>query len=270
MTRIREYAAPLAAIALALVGYDLLRRISSDDVTTAHVAPHLPFDEWLGGGTIPTVRMQEWLYAQPGVSWHDALAWVVYSTHYVVPVVTGVLLMNLRSPRAGTYLAGAAVLSWMALCTYWLWPAQPPWMTGEAGLHEPLRRTVHDVWQVVAPDQLARIWTPSVEAASETPANTVAALPSLHAAFPLLILLALRGVRRWLTGLLWAYTVAMAVVLVSTGEHFVFDVLVGWLYAVLAAALVAVSAIRRRRAAPRVAPAGYSVAGAAGSGHTTR
>jgi membrane-associated phospholipid phosphatase len=73
-------------------------------------------------------------------------------------------------------------------------------------------------------------------------------MPSLHAAYALLIALFLWRLvsRPWRVGLV-AYPLAMAFALVYTGEHYVSDVLVGWLYAV--AAFVAVDRLHRRRAA---------------------
>ena len=81
-------------------------------------------------------------------------------------------------------------------------------------------------------------------------ANDVAAMPSLHAAYSMLIALFFWPLvsRRW-RPLLAAYPVAMAFALVYTGEHYVSDVLVGWAYA--AGAYFAVEAFVRRRAAVR-------------------
>jgi membrane-associated phospholipid phosphatase len=76
--------------------------------------------------------------------------------------------------------------------------------------------------------------------------NEVAAVPSLHAAFPVMFTLffwsSARG-RPWLRVLLVAYPLAMAFTLVYAGEHYVFDVLLGWIYAV--AVYAAVTAIER-------------------------
>ena len=52
---------------------------------------------------------------------------------------------------------------------------------------------------------------------------------------------------RWRV-VLAAYPLAMAFSLVYTAEHYVSDVIAGWLYALLAA--VAVEAVARRRARP--------------------
>ena len=63
-------------------------------------------------------------------------------------------------------------------------------------------------------------------------ANPVAAVPSLHAAYPMLLLLFFwRSANRW-RWLLVAYTLAMALTLIYTGEHYVIDIVLGWIYAV--------------------------------------
>ena len=63
--------------------------------------------------------------------------------------------------------------------------------------------------------------------------NPVAAVPSLHTAFAVLVcLFAWRLVRhRWQRVLLVGYAVAMPVVLVWSGEHYVVDTLLGAGYA---------------------------------------
>jgi membrane-associated phospholipid phosphatase len=68
---------------------------------------------------------------------------------------------------------------------------------------------------------------------SQNYVNEVAAVPSLHAGVTLLISLFFWSrTRRW-RWLLVLYPLAMAVALVYLGEHYVSDVLLGWLYAVV-------------------------------------
>jgi hypothetical protein len=68
--------------------------------------------------------------------------------------------------------------------------------------------------------------------------DVVAAVPSLHAGGTLLIVLFLwRRSRVWLRGLLVGYALAMALALVYTAEHYVSDILAGWLCAVLVTVL---------------------------------
>jgi membrane-associated phospholipid phosphatase len=62
--------------------------------------------------------------------------------------------------------------------------------------------------------------------------NLVAAVPSLHSAFTMLVALFLwPRVRRSLRPLLLLYPLAMGLTLMATGEHYFFDVLLGWVYA---------------------------------------
>jgi membrane-associated phospholipid phosphatase len=65
--------------------------------------------------------------------------------------------------------------------------------------------------------------------------NPVAAIPSLHAAIPMMLVLFFwPRVRWWVRAVLLAYALSMALTLVYSGEHYVIDVLLGWAYAGLA------------------------------------
>ena len=86
--------------------------------------------------------------------------------------------------------------------------------------------------------------------------DLVAAMPSLHAAYPAMLLL-----RFWADGTRWriglgVYTLAMGFALVYGGEHFVVDVVIGWLYALIAYTIIcgARPAWLRARASRRRSP----------------
>jgi membrane-associated phospholipid phosphatase len=58
-------------------------------------------------------------------------------------------------------------------------------------------------------------------------------VPSLHASYTLLIaLFFFRRLRTRWRHLLWLYPLAMAFALVFTGEHYVSDIVLGWIYCV--------------------------------------
>ena len=62
----------------------------------------------------------------------------------------------------------------------------------------------------------------------------VGALPSLHAAWPFLLLRVLLAASpAGGASLLVAYALAMAFTLVYTADHFVFDILLGWTYVIV-------------------------------------
>jgi len=83
-------------------------------------------------------------------------------------------------------------------------------------------------------------------------------MPSLHAGQTLLISLfffvRLRTRLRWL---LWLYPLAMAFALVYSGEHYVVDIVAGWIYCgvVFVAVERAVDAVRARRRVLALGPA---------------
>ena len=81
----------------------------------------------------------------------------------------------------------------------------------------------------------------------------MAAVPSLHAAFSLLVVLALwpTASRRVRIGLA-LYPLAMGFTLVATAEHYVSDVLLGWAYTAAVAGLWTWIERRRARSAPAV------------------
>ena len=94
------------------------------------------------------------------------------------------------------------------------------------GLLENVHRTTAEGWQVLG------VGTAALFSKGQGSVNLVAAVPSLHSALhgagrdvPL------ARVRPSLRPLLVLYPLAMGLTLIATGEHYFFDVLLGWLYA---------------------------------------
>ena len=64
----------------------------------AHVQPQLGFDEWVFGGTAPTVRLQRELWHQGNPHWYDYTAWLVYLSHFVVTLTVAIVLWFVDYP----------------------------------------------------------------------------------------------------------------------------------------------------------------------------
>lgn len=245
---IRSFVTTWLPLFLALGTYDLLRGVSDGRESDAHTWPHLNLDLWVGGGRTPSELLQGRLWTPGTPHWWDYLAWAVYQSHFFAPLLVAVVLWSLSHRRAVPYIVGIAALSWAALATYWLYPAQPPWMTARDGLTGPVTRLVHEMWSHVGLEKAAQVFS-TERTGSGRYANPVAALPSLHAAFPMFIAVMLWSRRRWLNLALAAYALAMGTVLVYAGEHFTFDILVGWIYATTVALIARRLAERRPRLA---------------------
>jgi membrane-associated phospholipid phosphatase len=209
-----------------LYAYDLLRGAADGLVGHVYERPQLRVDEWLFGGTAPTVRLQRalWTPGHPHV-W-DFFALFVYLTYFIAPITVAAVLWR-RAPHAfHRYISLWIGLSFAALATYALYPASPPWLASRHGLLPHVARITPYLSRQTGVD-LTRVM------GSQDFVNKVAAVPSLHAATALLIALFFWSwTTRW-RWLLVVYPLAMAMSLVYLGEHYVSDVLLGWLYAVV-------------------------------------
>ena len=228
-----------------LVVYDELRGAVSVLPADAHVVPQIAVDRWLGGGVVPTEWLQHELWRPGHLPWYDLAVWAVYLTHFFAVWLVAAMLWRRSRDRFGRYAVVTIVLTLAAFLVYWRFPAQPPWLAADLGHTGPVDRIVPEVWD--------RLGVSSMESVYENGnlVNTVAAMPSLHAAYPFMLLLFF-----WPAG--WAvraglglYTLAMAFALVYGGEHFVADILAGWALAALAFAAVEVA---RRAALVRRSP----------------
>lgn len=234
--------------ALVLAVYDLLRGYADTLLFSAHVRPQLRVEETLFAGTAPTVWLQQRLWDGAGnLHWYDFAACVVYLSYFVATyVVAGFLWFSARS-LFRRYVAMVVLLAVMGFVTYALFPAAPPWLASEYGQLDATTRSLAVIWGEIPVSYVNTFF----EHGSQY-SNPVAAVPSLHAAYTLLITLVLWArAPRWGRVLLAAYPPAMTFALVYTAEHYVVDVLLGWLYAVLAfwAVSRAVEALEARRPA---------------------
>ena len=152
-------------------------------------------------------------------------------------------------PRFLEFRAMVVTLSFAAFLTYALVPAAPPWMASDQGEIGPVTRTVGDVWGTLGIEPAQSIWQ-----GGGAFSNQVAALPSLHAAFPVLFLCFFWSSGRLPRVICLVYALAMSLTLVYTGEHYVADILLGWLYA--GATYLAVTWVRRLLAERRREGAG--------------
>jgi PAP2 superfamily len=221
--------------ALILSAYDFLRSHADTLLFSAHIRPQLRADEILFFGTVPTVWLQERLWhGSASLRWYDYGASVVYLSYFVATYVVAGFLWFFARGLFRRYVAMVLLLAIMGFATYTLFPAAPPWLASEYGHLEPTTRSIAVVWSDIP---IASVNT-FFEKGSQY-ANPVAAIPSLHAAYTLLITLFLwRLAPRWGRLLLAAYPWAMAFALVYTAEHYVVDVLLGSVYALIAFLMV--------------------------------
>jgi membrane-associated phospholipid phosphatase len=216
-----------APLFFILAAYDSLRG-QADKWFPINVTPQIHADQFLFGGTVPTVQLQHALFTPGHPHVWDYAAFFVYLTHFFAALFVAALLWKFAYPRFRRFAALIVAVSFSAFATYALFPAAPPWLASQTHDLAPTAKIVDEIWTHLGLQNGA-----SLLSARGHEANPVAAIPSLHAAYTLLLMLFFwRSAGRW-RWLLPLYPLAMAFSLVYTGEHYVIDILLGWLYAVV-------------------------------------
>jgi hypothetical protein len=209
-----------------LVAYGVLHELATSLEPGAHVQPQLGFDRWLFGGTAPTVRLQREFWHPGDLHWYDYVAWLVYLSHFVVTVVVAVWLWCRDLDGFRRFRTLIVTAAFAGFLTYVAYPAIPPWLASDRHDMVHTVRIVRAMW-----DHLGVPGVAAAFGANSDYAFPVGALPSLHAAAPFMVLLFFWSRSpRW-RPVLVGYAAAMALTLVYTADHFVFDVLLGWAYA---------------------------------------
>lgn len=228
----------------ALLLYDYTRGIADTLGMPVRVQELVDAERTLFGGVLPTAWLQERFFLPGDPQWWDVVAAAVYMSHFVLPWVVAAAFYMVSRDLWWRYIRVVLLLSYTGLLTYIVVPAAPPWFAARAEfVDEPISRTISTGWSVIDL-QFAGAWLVREQAG----VNQVAALPSLHAGFALLVSVALWPVirNRLLRVLIVAFPVSMGLTLVYSGEHYVVDVLLGWLY--VAAIVIGVRMWSRWRA----------------------
>ena len=238
-------------LALVLAVYDLLRGYADGLLFSAWYRPQLEADALLFGGTVPTVWLQDRLWhGSTDLRWYDYASWAVYMSYFVATYLLAGLLWFYARPRFRRYVASVALTAGMAFATFALFPAAPPWLASRTGELEWTTRLIGPISGHIP--FLAFSFEGLYEKGSEY-SNPVAAVPSLHAAYTLLVTMFLWRWAGRARPLLALYPPAMAFALVYTAEHYLVDILLGWAYTLLAVWVVAAVADRWHHAAvPRL------------------
>jgi membrane-associated phospholipid phosphatase len=214
-----------------LMSYDQTRGLADKIGIPLHEEDIVDAEKWTFGGTEPTVWLQHHLYTPSHVHWYDALLTLVYTSHFVAtPVMAAILWLRDRTTWL-RYVSRVILLSVAGLITYIVFPEAPPWMAARDGLTAPIERLSARGWIWLHAGNIKSL----LARAQNEGSNPVAAMPSLHFAFAVLIALFIgyraRSRWRWLLAL---YPAAMGFALVYLGEHWVLDIAAGLVYALLA------------------------------------
>ncbi len=183
-------------------------------------------------GHLPSVVLQGAFFNVSSFHWYDYAATVIYLMHFVLPMVVGYIFWEIDRHYFKEYVIGVVSLSYLSFLTYLIFPAAPPWIASEQGNIPHL----YHITNLVLARMFNYVSVPTVYGFFG--ANLYAAVPSLHAAYPLLT--ALFIFKKWpkLWPVLVVYVSTVWLALMYLGEHYFFDVLVGAIYALAVYAII--------------------------------
>jgi hypothetical protein len=248
--------------ALVLIAYDLSRGAATLIGRPTLWQWQVDVDRLLFFGTVPTVWLQERLKLPLPPLWEIVIS-TVYMSFFILPYVVAAVLWLRDRNEWKAFVRLFVGLSLAALVIYAILPAAPPWAaarctaadvaggpSGPACMFRPARgapdggllgamqtsRDGADNWvERIVTRGWGRLNLHSAGALIDqvqSSVNLVAAIPSLHAGLTAAVAAFLwtRVQRKWRPFLV-AYVLIMAFTLVYTAEHYVVDILLGWLLA---------------------------------------
>jgi hypothetical protein len=212
---------------LATAAYIISSRAIPTLGVPIHYKPQLEIDRLIGFGSDPTVWLQSHLY-DGATGALEVFSIVMYLSHFIAPLVLAFILWaGFRGRGFTDFFFSLLVVTVLGEITFLLAPTAPPWMAGDLGLLPPVHHIIRE--------GLSDVGLSGLAAYKDAPGtyNLVAAVPSLHAAWPMIGLLVIRsyGLPRWLFTLQAVQLLGVVFAIVYTGEHYVIDALVGALYA---------------------------------------
>lgn len=240
--RVKQFIRDWSIPTIIFLGYEYVRGLIPQINTAVHAHLMIDFDQLLFK-TLPTINLQHEFYNATSLHWYDYASTILYMSHFIIPFTIGFLFWLRNRELFKKYSQTLILVSYMAFITYIAFPAVPPWLAANTGIIPPVTKIVDVVFKSFpTPLDLPSIYR-------FFGVNQIAAVPSIHAAYPWIIFLYLykRFKKKALLALPYVFGVWFAVVYL--GEHYVFDVVLGVIYSTAAFMLINNFGLLKTRAA---------------------
>jgi hypothetical protein len=244
--RARRYLLDFIPFAALLLAYQECRGLAHTARPHPYYLPQLDAEKFLFGGHVPTVSLQHWLY-HGHLRLFDNVVVGITDIHFIVPPALAFVVWATRRALFYRFAATLLTLSFAGALTFLLYPAAPPWAAARDGL---LPDAIHRIGHAGHSSAHRSIFSLGKYLAS----NPYAAIPSLHGGYAFLAFLFVATLawktrwRWWAIGIGILYPLVQSFAVVYTANHYVVDLLIGFVYAT--AALVGVRWFWRRRGWP--------------------
>lgn len=222
--RTREFILDWIPFLFILISYDFLRSFSDNLGNQVHITELINW-EYAIFGFIPTQVLQSAFFDPNNLGWYNYFFTIFYFLHFALPLGFGFLLWLTNRGYFRRFVTGICLMSYGAWISYLLYPAAPPWLAARDGylfgVTKILDYTLNFFPEKVSVPTIYHHFTP----------NEVAAIPSMHAAYPLLVLLFALRFFGYKALFFTPYVFVVWFAIVYLGEHYVVDILFGVVYA---------------------------------------
>ena len=210
-----------------LIAYDFLRGLAPIVNSNVHYLELINWEKILFGGIIPTIFLQKIFFNPSNLSFLDYITTIFYFLHFALPLSFGFLLWIYNKSHFREFVTALLLMSYSAWISYVIFPAAPPWLSEQKGYLDGVTKIIDHTFNSF-PDKFN---LPTIY--HNFNPNPVAAFPSMHAAYPFLILLFCLSFFK-LKGLIFLpYVLMVWFSMVYLGEHYVVDELGGAIYAII-------------------------------------
>ncbi len=224
---------------LLMISYWQLQFVVSSHFQEFHGAGIIALERSIFG-KLPVVWLQEQLY-KGGIAWYDYLFAVFHSSLFFIPIVFPLILLFRRGEeRMKRATVAITLISLAGYATYVLFPLTPPWMASLENMIPQVERITIRALGEIAPGGIISSFSPSPRGA----------MPSLHTAVPMIVLMMAFREFRWKA---WWFTIIVAGIcfeIAYGAEHYIIDIVAGMAYAVVCYLVVYKWLIPDRRLAP--------------------
>ncbi len=224
--RTRQFLLDWIPFLFILLAYDFLRGFADNVTGRVHIHELINADLALFG-YLPTVELQKALHIPGQIQWFEVIGTTLYFLHFALPLGLGFILWLVNRSRFREFTLSLLLLSYAGWITYIIYPAMPPWMASNQGYIPPITKIMDQAFMIFP----THFQVPTIY--HQFNPNPVAAMPSMHAAYPLLVLLFLIKNFGKKGFLFLPYVLGMWFSIVYLGEHYVIDVIVGAIYSIV-------------------------------------
>lgn len=193
-----------------------------DNLTPAHIhiLDMIAYEKALFNGIIPAAFFQKAFSNQPYTPILTEILNMFYMSHFIVPVITAIIIWYQKKEHYWYFIIGLIALTYAGFITYIIYPAAPPWWATQYGYltDQPVYLTNFFKYPTL------------VEFAGP---NQVAAMPSLHMAYPCYICMYFMHVWGKKASWLIILPFGVAISTLYLGHHYVIDLAAGYLYAAI-------------------------------------